>query len=127
MPARDLSSFDFSGLQLQIDGVAAIKNASDLWVPDVGLVADIGLNALALQDGESRGWKLTRGAQTVANGVVKLNYSDIKAAPLPTLLLDDAPVSGWDDMETGALKPWQSNVQSAYIEPDDSSAANRRA
>ena len=123
LPARDLSGFDFSGLQLQIDGVPAIKNASDLWTPDLGLVADVGAQTLALKDGETRNWKLTRGAQIVANGAVKMNYADIKTAPLPTLLLDGGAVAAWDDMELGALKNWQSNAQSAYIEPDDSTAA----
>ena len=124
LPARDLSSFDFSGLQLQIDGIAPLANASDDWMPNVGLVADVGAqNILALKDGESRNWKLTRGDQTVANGEIKLRYADMKMAPLPTLLLDGAPVSAWDDMELGTLKNWQSNVQSAYIEPDNSTAA----
>ena len=124
LPARDLSSFDFAGLQLQIEGMDEIKNASDFWVPDVGLVVEVGArNSLTLKDGQVRDWKLSRGDKTVAQGAVMLNFADIKAPPLPTLLLDGAPVSAWDDMELGALKGWQSNAQSAYIEPDGSSAA----
>ena len=124
LPARDLSDFDFSGLKLQIEGAAEIQNASDFWVPDVGLIVDVGAqNVLALKDGQSNSWKVLRGDKVVASGEVKLSYADIKAAPLPTLLLAGAPVTGWDDMELGAPRNWQRNTQSTYIESDDSSAA----
>ncbi len=124
LPARDLSGFDFSDLKLQIEGAAEIKNAQNFLVPAVGFVADIGAtNSLALKDGQSTPWKLTRAGKTVASGAVALDYADLKAPPLPTLLLDGKPVMAWDDMEFGALKKWQSNAQSAYIEPDDSSRA----
>ncbi len=124
LPARGLSGFDFADVKLQIEGVADIERASENWVPAVGLVVDVGAhNALALKDGQVRDWKLSRGDKTVAQGAVMLNYADIKTPPLPTLQLDGAAVAGWDDIEFGAPRNWQSNAQSAYIEPDDSSAA----
>ncbi len=124
LPARDLSSFDFSGLKLQIEGTSEIKNAQNFLVPAVGFVVDVGANnPLALKDGQSTTWKLTRADKAVANGEVTLNTADIKTPPLPTILLDGKPVAAWDDMEFGALKSWQSNAQSAYIEPDISTAA----
>ena len=124
LPARDLSNFDFSDLNLQIEGAAEVKNAGDYLVPDLGFVIDVGANnRLALKDGQSTNWKLSRADTPVATGALTLHYADIKAPPLPTLLLDGAPVPGWDDMEFGALKAWQTNAQSTYIEPDDSTAA----
>ena len=126
LPLRDLSGFDFNNLKLQIDGVTTIENAQKFLVPAIGLIVDVGANSdgsLALKDGQGVGWKLSRAATTVASGEVKLSYADTKAPPLPTLLLDGAPVVAWDDFEFGSVKAWQADGKSTYIEPVDSSAA----
>ena len=124
LPARDLASFDFNGLHLQIENVAEIKNAGQFFVPDVGLSVDVGANYdVALKDGQSAHWKLSRAGETIAQGEVTLRYADLSAPPLPTLSLDGAPVAAWNDMEFGDVAPWQSSDNSAYIESDDSSAA----
>ena len=124
LPARDLSNFEFSGLNLQIDGAAEIKNASSFLVPNVGFVVDVGTtNRLALKDGQSANWKLSRADKTVASGEVNLRYANMKAPVLPTLTLDGKPVAGWDDMEFGALTGWKTNAKSTHIEADDSTAA----
>ena len=122
LPARDLANFDFHNLNLQIDGVAEVKDAGKSFVPDVGLSVDVGAyNEVDLKEGQSVKWKLTRADAVIAQGEVKLNYADELAPPLPTLLLDGAPVSAWNDMEFGAAL-WQSSDNSAYIEADDSTA-----
>ena len=124
LPARDLASFDFNDLNLQIEGVAEIKDAGKLFVPDVGLSVDVGANYdVALKDGQSAPWKLSRGGETVAQGEVTLHYADLGAPPLPTLSLDGAPNSAWNDMEFGGVSPWQSSDHSATVELDDSTAA----
>ena len=123
LPARDLANFDFNNLNLQIDGVTDVKNAQKFFVPGVGLSVDVGaLNDAALKDGQSVNWKLSRADAPVANGEVKLNYSDLAAPPLPTLSLDGAPNSVGNDMEFGDFAPWQSSDNSAYIELDNSTA-----
>ena len=130
LPATDLASFDFSGLQLQIEGLPPLENAQQLFQPGVGLVADIGANnAMALSDGQLLHWQLTRAqapvAQApVAEGTVTLRSTALGAPPLPTLLLDGEPVKAWQDFEFGAATPWQSDDRSAHVELDDSSAAS---
>ncbi len=124
LPARDLASFDFSGLNLQIEGIAEIENASQFWVPNLGLSVDVGANYdVALKDGQSAPWKLSRAGKTVAQGEVALRYADLSAPPLPTLQLDGALVAVGNDMEFGGVAPWQSNDNSATVELDNSSAA----
>ena len=125
VPARDLSSFDFNDLNLQIENVAEIKNAGQFWVPDVGLSVDVGAtNEVTLKDGQRTPWKLSRAGETIAQGEVTLRYADLSAPPLPTLQLEGAPVAVWNDMEWGDASPWQSSDNSAYIELDDSTAAS---
>ena len=126
LPMRDLASFDFGQLELQLDGVTKIPNAGKFLVPDVGLVIDVGAQSdetLALKDGQNVAWKLVRGAQEVASGEVKLRYADLKTPPLPAIKLDGAPVKAWDDFEFGTVAAWQSEAKSSYIEPDDTTAA----
>ena len=132
VPARDLASFDFNDLQLQIDGAPAIENAGQFFAPGVGLVVDVGARSeLSFRDGQSIGWKLSRApapapaAQTlVASGAVTMNYAALPNPPLPALTLNGAPVAAWDDMEFGPTAPWQSNDNSAHVETDETTAAS---
>ncbi len=124
LPMGDLSNFNFDNLKLEIEGVTKIENAQQFLVPDVGLIADVGANNdVALKDGQSVGWRLTRADAPVANGAVTLNYAELAAPPLPTLKINGATVAAWNDMEFGSPAPWQSDDNSAYIESDDSTAA----
>ncbi len=128
LPARDLSSFDFGNLQLAIDGVPALGNAGQMFEPSAGLIVDIGANrSLALKDGQSANWKLSRAGAPVADGKVTLNYAALQAPPLPTILLDGARVEMWNDMEFGAVvgpSGWQSDDKSAHVELDETTASS---
>lgn len=124
LPAQNLASFDFSDLNLQIDGVAEVKNAGRFFVPNLGLSVGVGaIGNVALKDGQGANWKLARADETIAQGKVTFHYADLAAPPLPTLQMDGAPVSAWNDMEFGDFAPWQSSDKSATIESDDSTAA----
>ena len=124
LPMRDLSNFNFGNLKLEIEGVTTIDNAQNFLVPDVGLVADVGANnEVALKDGQTAHWKLTRAGAPVAEGEMTLKYADLAAPPLPTLQLQGAPVAAWNDMEFGSVAPWQSDDKSADVEADLSTAA----
>ena len=122
LPARDLASFDFSNLELQIEGAGTFNDAANFFEPGVGLSIEVGaLQSVALRDGQSTPWKLSRAGAVVAQGEATLHYADLSAPPLPALSLDGAPDAMGNDGEIGAAL-WQSSDRSAYVQTDDSTA-----
>ena len=116
--ARDLASFDFQGLRLQLAGVGEFADAAQFLVPGRGFVVPLTATQAALRDGQQVNWKLMRGASIVAQGSATFAYADLKSVPLPTLEFAGAALGG--DMETQVVG-W--NSSDAAVELDDQTAA----
>ena len=120
MPARDLASFDFTGLQLQLDGVGNFADAAQFFEPQRGLVVPVAAQrALALRNGQQLTWKLLRQGSDapIAQGDARFSFAELKKTPLPQLKLEGA---NGDDME-GDIGNWKSS--DAAVEADDETAA----
>ena len=124
LPARDLASFDFGGLQLSLNGLGDYGDAARYFEPGRGLVVplrDKAQSGAVLRDGQQVAWKLARGGDqtAIASGAARFDFGADKAA-LPTLQIAGADAFG-GDME-GEIGGWKSS--DAAVEPDATTVAS---